>query len=313
MAVYTRLTEQDVSGFLTRFDLVQLLQLRGTEAGIENTNYFVDALDGAGRDHPLVLTLFERGSPQALPYFVELTTYLAQQGLPVPSPYRDHQQQAIHQLKGKACLLVPRFPGHHPKTPDTTQCGVIGAALARMHQASAGFTLRRENDRGAQWRETTCTRLLTKLPPDQRVLLEQQVLAWKSMVPRLAQLPSGITHGDLFHDNALFEGDRLTGIIDFYNACHDLFLFDLAVLVNDWCSEADFQFNCARLQAVLDGYAAIRPLTAEEKKFWPDMLRFAALRFWLSRLESWYFPAADGQVQQKDPEPMRKLLLQRMV
>ena len=312
MAVYTQLDEAEVGAFLIRFGLPQLLRLKATEAGIENTNYFVDARDAEGRDHPLVLTLFERGSEQALPYFVELTTYLDQQGLPVPSPYRDHDGQALQRLKGKSCVLVPRFPGHHPATPNPQQCRVIGAALARMHLASPGFPLQRDNDRGALWREHASSRVAPLLKEDQRDLLLQQVQAWKQRLPQLARLPAGITHGDLFHDNALFEDDRLTGIIDFYNACQDVLLYDLAVLVNDWCSGQDFVLDPVRLQSVLAGYESLRPLTPAEQEMWPEMLRFAALRFWLSRLESWHFPAAASQVRQKDPEPMRQLLLQRM-
>lgn len=312
MAVYTALSETEVAQFLQAFDLVKLLQLRATDSGIENTNYFVDAEAANGQPHPLVLTLFERGEPEALPYFIALTTYLSQQGLPVPAPYRDRQQQALQHLKGKACLLVPRFGGHHPKQPNTEQCRVIGNALARMHLTSPGFGLQRENDRGARWREQLSLRLHDCLPAAQMHLLQQQLEEWRQQLPQLQLLPSGITHGDLFHDNALFIGNELTGIIDFYNACHDIFLYDLAVLVNDWCSEADFALNPARLQAVLEGYTAVRPLTPAEQPFWPAMLRHAALRFWLSRLENWYFPAAGSVVQQKDPEPMRQLLLRRI-
>ncbi|NPU94939.1 MAG: homoserine kinase [Gammaproteobacteria bacterium] len=311
MAVYTQLSENEVSAFLQPFGLVRLTRLRGTDAGIENTNYFVDAEDAGGRAHTLVLTLFERGA-DGLPYFVALTTYLAEQGLPVPFPYRDQQHQAIHVVKQKPALLVPRFSGAHPVTPNVEQCRVIGNALALMHRASPGFSQRRDNDRGARWREVTTAKLVEKLPSDQRELLQQQVRNWQQDLPALAQLPAGITHGDLFHDNALFEDNRLTGIIDFYNACHDLFIYDLAVLVNDWCSTVDFTLDEPRLQAVLLGYEELRPLEPLEKQFWPRMLAYAALRFWLSRLESWYFPAADSAVKQKDPEPMRQLLLRRI-
>lgn len=312
MAVYTTLDESEVAQFLQGFGLLRLTRLRATDSGIENTNYFVDADDAQGTSHPLVLTLFERGDLASLPYFIELTTYLSTQGLPVPAPYRDQQQQALHQVKGKACLLVPRFKGHHPTTPSTSQCRVIGAALARMHLASTGFTARRDNDRGPAWRAQVCTKLQPRLPSDQRVLLVEQVNEWQQQLPALQTLPSGITHGDLFHDNALFEGDELTGIIDFYNACHDIFIYDLAVLVNDWCSATDFSLDKSRLDAVLEGYGALRPLSAQEQQCWSAMLRYAALRFWLSRLENWYFPATGSGVKQKDPEPMRQLLLRRI-
>lgn len=309
MAVYTPLNETEVADFLRRFGLVRLVQLQATSSGIENTNYFVDAEDSGGQCHPLVLTLFERGDPQSLPYFVELTRYLGLRGLPVPAPWLDVRQQALQQLKSRTCLLVPRFSGQHPRHPTPGQCMAIGSALAEMHLASPGFAPRRDNDRGILWRQQLTARLLPLLPPDQAALLQEQVDDWQRQLPALAQLPSGITHGDLFHDNALFDGDRLTGIIDFYNACHDLFIYDLAVLVNDWCCTADFGLDPARLLAVLRGYEGVRRLSEQERPFWPAMLRFAALRFWLSRLESRHFPAPGSAAGQKDPEPMRCLLL----
>lgn len=312
MAVYTVLTEPEVSAFLQKFGLSRLVQLRATASGIENTNYFVDAETTDGTPVALVLTLFERGDAQALPYFIALLAFLGERGLPVPVPYRDRHHVALHHLKHKACVLVPRLAGHHPQQPTATQCATIAAALARMHLSSRDFTLHRANDRGDRWRLRLADRLLPRLAPDQAALLRQQVDDWQRLLPQLNQLPRGITHGDLFHDNALFDGENLTGIIDFYNACDDVFIYDLAVLVNDWCSQVDYSFDQPRLMAALNAYQQVRPFTADEQHYWPAMLRFAALRFWLSRLEKWHFPGDGHQVQQKDPEPMRQLLLQRI-
>lgn len=311
MAVYTRVSAAEVTAFLGRFGLVRLHRLHATDAGIENTNYFVDAETADGTPHSLVLTLFERGS-DGLPYFIALTTYLAAQGLPVPAPWCDSAQQALHWLKEKPVLLVPRLPGQHPAAPCREQCHVIGVALARMHGTSAGFPLHRDNDRGPPWRLHVAQKVAPLLPAGDRDLLWQQVQRWQAELPALASLPAGITHGDLFHDNALFDGNRLTGIIDFYNACTDLFIYDLAVLVNDWCSDPDSHLDTARVQAVLDGYQSVRPLQADEQAAWPRMLGYAALRFWLSRLENWHFPTAATRVSQKDPEPMRRRLLRRI-
>lgn len=320
MAVYTTLSTDQVGAFIADFGFPVLEQLQATSAGIENTNYFVTACDRAGISQRLVLTLFERMTAAELPYFVELTSYLASAGLPVPAPCRNQQGQALLTLANRPALLVPCFPGQHPATPNLAQCRAIAEAMARMHLASPGFSQRRSNDRGEMWRQMALQRLQPFLDATQKQLMRDQVSAWRLQLPQIDQLPAGINHHDLFHDNALFDGDRLTGIIDFYNACDDVFIYDLAVLVNDWCSDGSGQLVQDRYQAVLEAYQALRPLTAPEQALWPQMLGYAALRFWISRLLSWHSPDASGNtrgktshtVSQKDPRPMQQLLEQRL-
>lgn len=312
MAVYTQLSEAQVAQFIGPFGFPRLLALKATDSGIENTNYFVSAENGQGEIHKLVLTLFEKVQEDELPYFVELTSFLKHNGLPVPAPYRDHKGVAIHGLAGKPAIVVPCFDGRHPDTPNTAQCAAIATAMARMHIVSPQFQLHRNNDRGSSWRERALHRLQPLLSAEHRQLLTEQVNDWRRQQAALDALPCGINHHDLFHDNALFEADQLTGIIDFYNACDDVFIYDLAVLVNDWCSHGDGSIDTARYQAVLGSYQVIRPLTPAETQMWPRILCYAALRFWISRLLSWHEPGSHTKVAQKDPEPMRRMLLQRL-
>ena len=286
--------------------------VRATDTGIENTNYFVTARDQQGISRQLVLTLFERFALGELPYFLELTTFLAHRGLPVPAPYRDRDDQALHLLAGKPAILVPRFGGHHPAIPNLAQCRAIAHAMAQMHLASPDFPQHRANDRDRPWREQALDQLQPFLQPAEKTLLQEQLADWRQHQSAIDRLPAGINHHDLFHDNALFEGDHLTGIIDFYNACDDVFIYDLAVLVNDWCSDASGALVAERYHAVMAAYQELRPLTTEESTLWPRILRYAALRFWISRLLSWHLHDARETVSQKDPAPMRRMLLQRL-
>ena len=101
---------------------------------------------------------------------------------------------------------------------------------------------------------------------------------------KILALPRANIHADLFRDNAMFEGTHLTGLIDFYNACSGPMLYDVAIALNDWCSDDEGLIDGPRARALLGAYAALRPFTAAEAELWPTMLRVACVRFWLSRL-----------------------------
>jgi len=312
MSVYTTLTPNEVEAFLANYEFRELTNLKATTAGIENTNYFLDCLDRNGQPLRLVLTLFEHLNPADLPYFVALTLFLHHKNIPVPYPYLDKNGEAIHVLKEKPTLLVPRFAGSHPHTPNPDQCKTIGNALAQIHMASSEFPERRINPKGSQWRIRESAHIIPLLNKDDGTLMANEVKKIEAALATYPNLPRGITHGDLFHDNALFNGNRLCGIIDLYNACHDYFMYDLAVVANDWCPTAVGTLDIQRYRSLIEGYTAARSPTDAEVKTWPIMLQLATFRFWLSRLIDWHNDDKAKMVEQKDPEPMKIMLLDRI-
>jgi homoserine kinase type II len=305
MSVYTRVTESELVDWLRRYPVGTLRDLQGIAAGIENTNYFVTTT--AGR---YVLTLFERLPPEDLPFYLGLMAHLARHGIPCPSPIPDAHGALMSTLHGKPAALVTRLPGTTVTAPHREHCAAVGKVLGEMHVAGRSYAGTLENPRGPRWWRETAPQVMPFLDPPAQALLTDE-LAFQA-AHRFDDLPRGPIHADLFRDNALFDGPRLGGVIDFYFAGVDALLFDVAVTLNDWCIGPEGDVDPPRAEALLAAYRAEREFTAAEHAAWPVMLRAAALRFWLSRLYDFHLPRPGDLVHAHDPEHFRRVLEQRI-
>lgn len=304
MSVYTTVSEQDLTQFLADYSIGELVSLTGISDGIENTNYFVETTQGK-----YVLTLFEALSAEELPFFLDLMAHLNEHQVPSAHPIADNNKHYLKSLCGKPAALVQRLTGKSVMQATEEQCAALGQALGHAHVVTQDFMGKRENRRGPHWWKKTGQRLLPHLTVAQKELLEDE-LAFQA-AHRNDNLPRGVIHADLFRDNALFDGNTLTGIIDFYYACNDVLLYDVAVTVNDWCSNDDGSLNTARCQSFLQAYQKERPFSEDEKNDWSLMLRAAALRFWLSRLQDMHFPREGEMTHIKDPAAFEDILRDR--
>ena len=300
MAVYTRVEPRELIDFLSGYRVGTLVAYRGIGEGIENTNYFVTTTGGE-----YVLTLFESIGYDDLPYYLELMAFLSEHGVPSAHPLADRQRHYLRTFKDRPAALVERLEGRSIERPTPAQCRAVGEALGHLHMEGRHFTGQRDNARGPHWWRRTARRLLPLLDKERARLLRDE-LAFQYR-HRHHDLPRGVIHADLFRDNALFMGDTLSGIIDFYYACNDVLLFDLAVTVNDWCRAGE-GLDDGRVREILQAYDAIRPLLAVERELWPVLLRAACLRFWLSRLQDQLFPRPGELTTIKDPGVFEELL-----
>lgn len=316
MAVFTTVARDALQRWLAAYDLGALLEFEGIPAGIENTNYFVTtapAVEGAPRGR-FVLTLFERLDAAQLPFYLQLMRHLAAAGIPCPDPVAARDGAVLSELAGRPAALVTRLAGRASMQPGVGECTQVGALLARMHLAARDYPHRQPNLRGLDWWVRTAPQVQPFLAPGLAQALAGEVAAQRRLADEHAALPASAVHADLFRDNVLFDGPRLGGVIDFYFAGVDAWLFDLAVTANDWCiDDATGEFVDARLDALLDAYRGVRPLTDAERRAWPAMQRAAALRFWLSRLYDLHLPRPAEMVTPKDPAHFERILMSRRI
>jgi len=310
MAVFTAVSLDDLSQWIKQFPLGRALALEGISSGIDNSNFFLTCERGE-----FVLTIFENLGFEQLPFYVQLMRHLAERGIPVPSPVPNGEGELVVTLHDKPAIIVSRLSGASQLDPQPVHCAEVGAMLARMHLAGRDFTLSQPNLRGLDWIRATAPTVLPLISAPESQLLQGEVAYQTDFAgsATYAQLARGPVHADLFRNNVMFEGERLTGCFDFYFAGVDTWLFDVAVTVNDWCVDlASGRLVEPRVRALLDAYHAVRPFTPDERAAWLPMLRAGALRFWLSRLYDLHIPRAAELLTPHDPTHFERILRERI-
>tara|TARA_R110001606_G_scaffold59435_2_gene141217 strand:+ start:227 stop:1213 length:987 start_codon:yes stop_codon:yes gene_type:complete len=307
MAVYTQVSDEALAAFLAEYDLGSPLAFKGIAEGVENSNYYLETTTGR-----YILTLFEkRVKADDLPYFIGLKQHLAAKGYPCPEPIMGKDGTALRMLEGRPAVIISFLEGLSPRRPNVAQCRGLGEGLGRMHVALSDFPMTRENALGpASWprlwkgREAGADALQDGLAALIAAELDDIALADPDALP----LPRGTIHADLFPDNAFFLGDEFSGAIDFYFACTDALVYDLAVCLNAWAFEdgmagesSGLQYNFSKGAALIAGYESVRPLEPAERDALPVLARGAALRFFLTRLVDWTDTPEGALVKPKNP------------
>jgi homoserine kinase type II len=311
MAVYTDVSDDELRLFVADYDIGEVTSCKGIAEGVENSNYLLRTAAGT-----FFLTLFEkRVDPADLPFFLALMEHLAAHGIACPMPIKARDGVALRHLCGRPAAIVTFLDGMSPRRIQPFHCAGVGGALARLHLAGADFAMRRPNTLSlAGWRTLfeACRNRAHEVRKGLAEEIAQELDALGRSWP--AQLPEGVIHADLFPDNIFFRGDQVSGLIDFYFACSDFLVYDLAICLNAWCFESDGSFNVTKARLMLASYQALRPLSAAEFNALPLLARGSALRFLLTRLYDWLNHPPGAFVRPKDPlEYLQKLRFHRGV
>ncbi|ANF80824.1 homoserine kinase [Acinetobacter sp. NCu2D-2] len=310
MSVYTTLSLKEVQDFAAPYGLkaIDLIPIQG---GIQNTNYFLVC-----EDAQYVLTVFEDMDEQAAGELVPVLECLGAAGVAVPVPL-SHSGKAIHSIKNKPAQIAPRMMGEHPMPSTLAQAEAIAVAQAKMHVALQDFKLERNFVRDHAYWYGVAQAIKPSLNDADKALLSKLLGLYEAMTAVYPNRPRGFIHSDLFRDNTLFDGDQLNGILDFYEMNYDELLFDIAITLNDFCTEyPDVTLNEQKAVAFLNAYETVRPLTADEKACLELYLAMAAGRFWMMRLQVAQRNAELGRtgddILQKNPIEMRNMLIERL-
>ena len=311
MAVYTEVDDDDLEKFVAQYDIGRATSCKGIAEGVENSNYLLQTDRST-----YILTLYEKRVAEAdLPFFLGLMDHLAHQGIACATPVHARDGKTLRRLAGRPAAIVTFLQGMWPRRVHTTHCAQLGEALAQLHLAGASFPMKRANALSlAGWRtlfegcRPRADSIRKGLAEELAGELDHLARHWP------ADLPAGVIHADLFPDNVFFLGDKLSGMIDFYFACNDLFVYDLAICLNAWCFETDGSFNATKARLLVRHYDKIRRLTPGEIDALPLLARGSAIRFLLTRLYDLLHHPKGALVKPKDPiEYLKKLRFHRHV
>ena len=301
MAVYTKLNEIDILSIINDYSLGNLLQFKGIEEGIENTNYFLSV-----EKKKFILTIYEkRVKSEDLPFFSDLMSSLNKSNFKCPAPITNKQNKTITDFEGKKLMIVSFLEGKAKQNLSPLNCKPIGIEIAKMHKITKDFKFSRENDLSVKsWRslfdsvKDKCSKIHKDLPK----LIEENLKDVEKNWPK--DLPRGIIHADLFHDNIFFLRNEFSGIIDFYFSCEDFFAFEIAICFNALCFDGlkdNLSFNVTKAKNFIDGYTSVRKLNEKEKNNIKVLSQGAALRFLLTRVFDALNTVEGAMVKIKDP------------
>ena len=301
MAVYTQLNQNKIEEILSNYNLGKLDSFKGIEEGIENTNYFLSV-----NKKKLILTVYEkRVKSEDLPFFSNLMSSLNKANFKCPAPVRNNNNSTITNFNGKKLMIVSFLEGKAKSNLSPENCKAIGIETAKMHELTKNFKIKRHNDLSINsWRslfdtvKDQCSTLHKDLPK----LIEENLDSVEKNWPK--DLPKGIIHADLFHDNIFFNKDKFSGIIDFYFSCEDFFAFEIAICFNALCfdgAKENLSFNVTKAKSFIDGYSSVRKLSDPEKQSIKVLSQGAALRFLLTRVFDALNTVEGAIVKVKDP------------
>jgi len=309
MAVYTKINKKDISFINKKFDFLNFKSFKGIKQGIENTNYLLKS-----KNKKFILTIFEkRVKKKEIPFFIKLMDQLSDLNIACPKPLRNRQGEFIFKLKGKSACIVSFLKGKDKRKLNNRNCFDIGRMVAQMHLSTKKINLYRKNSMGIKNLNPLLNSIKFKSKKfiNLEKFLKTNLKDIKRKWPKI--LPNGIIHGDLFIDNIFFKNNKLSGLIDFYFAANDYYMYEIAICVNALCFEKNktkFTINKKKVKNLIKGYESIKKISQKEKKSLNILCRGAAIRYFLTRLYDYTNTPKTALIKIKDPrEYYQKLVI----
>tara|TARA_B100000700_G_scaffold58208_1_gene63206 strand:+ start:1030 stop:1971 length:942 start_codon:yes stop_codon:yes gene_type:complete len=305
MSVYTKISKDALTEHLKNYSVGEFVSVDGISDGIENTNYLLHTSSGE-----YIFTIFENITGEQTREYLKFMNYLQSREFRCAHVELTVNSDLLVLIKDKPSAIIQKLSGRSITDTNTNYCNQVGKLLADFHLKSQSYSATLRNTRGLSWREKTGDKLKNVVEVHQTGLIESALNLEREM--QIHDIPAGKIHADLFRDNVLFLEGKVSGMIDFYYSCEGPLIYDMAVVVNDWCVRSDGKVDAEKFKSFIAGYESLRPLNQDEKKLFSYALVSASLRFFLSRLHDLHFPKIGEMTHIKDPDVFEKILTDRL-
>ena len=309
MAVYTKINKKDIFYINKKFNIEKIISFKGIKQGIENTNYLL-----ISKNKKFILTIFEkRVLKNEIPFFMKLMDKLNYSKINCPKPLRTINGNYLIKLKNKTACIVSFLEGKDKEKLNPKNCFEIGKIIARMHLVTKKMKIYRKNSMGIKNLDPLLKSIKFKSNKSNNLkkFLVNNFKNIKKNWPK--KLPNGIIHGDLFIDNIFFKKNKLSGVIDFYFAGNDFFMYEIAICINALCfdkKKSKFKINKQKIKNLIKGYESIKKISLKEKKSLNILCKGAAIRYLLTRLYDYSNTPKTALIKIKNPnEYYQKLII----
>ena len=305
MSVYTKINEEELKNHLNQYSIGSPISLTGISDGIENTNYLLKT-----DLKEYIFTIFENIDGGNITNYLMFMNHLSERGLLCPNVMKSKKDELFIKIKNKPSAIIEKLSGKSIISTDNTQCSMIGNLLAKFHNCGSDFNIDLKNTRGIEWCTESFKKLSSVITVSQSEIISRAIEMQKDLIAQ--DLPVGTIHADLFRDNVLFHDNKVSGMIDFYYSCKGYLIYDLAVVVNDWCSDLSGKLIIDKCKNMMISYSGQRNININEFKYWQHALVAGALRFYLSRLLDLHYPKIGEITHIKDPGVFENILIDRL-
>ena len=308
MAVYTKIDKKEIDKINSKFNIEKIITYQGIKKGIENTNYLLKS-----NNNKFILTIFEkRVSNKEIPFFMKLMDNLNKSNISCPKPLKNKDGGYLIKLKNKTACIVSFLEGKDKLTLSSNNCYQIGKIIAQIHGVTRKMNFSRKNSMGIKNLKPLLKSIKFKSKKFSNLekFLNNNLNDVKKKWP--TNLPSGIIHADLFVDNIFFKKNQLSGIIDFYFAANDFFMYEIAICINALCFDKinyKFKINNQKIKSLIKGYESVKKISTKEKKSLNILCRGAAIRYLLTRLYDYSNTPKTALIQIKDPNEYYQKLI----